>query len=220
MNIAKGIPRIDELQYFHRSKICDDEYRSFFQDTKIGVDISPTYILDVEALKRIKRYNQRARIVVLLREPQERDASALRYVEARGRLSNDTKTHAWVTCGSEYEKYMSNLFEIFPSDQIRLVLYEDLIKDTRETVSDILKFFLIDQKLKLVIDESKTNESIEPRIQSLKLLLKIFRPLVKTISPTLWNYLRNSKYLKNVFFREAIKSNNNEVKDQVYIKQI
>jgi hypothetical protein len=104
------------------------------------------YMCSRTSLQRIKDCDARARIVVMLRNPAERAFSQWAYHWQMGRSRESfeeaiARESARITASAQsvnrwgylergrYGKYLAQLFEIFPSEQVRCVLFERLMND-------------------------------------------------------------------------------------------
>jgi hypothetical protein len=104
------------------------------------------YMCSRSSLERIRACDAGARLLVMLRNPAERAFSQWAYhqqlgrssesfaeaiARERGRLTGTAQSvNRWgyVERG-RYGKYLAQLFEIFPRDQVRCVLFEHLMRD-------------------------------------------------------------------------------------------
>ena len=147
--------------------VSESEYFSLFEDANdshIAVgEGSVWYLLSDEAIQNIYKYNKDAKILVMLRNPveqvysmhqelfhrryevEEDFISAWRLQEERAqgkKIPKHCKEDIFLQYGkiASYSKQVKRLFEIFPKDQIKIVIFDDFKKDTRHVYKDILEF--------------------------------------------------------------------------------
>ena len=154
----------------HRLVKTMDEYRKIYEGAPSNaaylVDASPAYMYSHRAAREIYDYNRDAKIVVMLRPP----ADLLYSVHAQYLWSCDENindfSEAWsysqerkmgrkipkgcrnpmilvytefAMLGLQMERY----FEIFPREQIHVILFEDLKKDSAQCFGRLLDFLQI-----------------------------------------------------------------------------
>lgn len=154
-----------EFNYF----LSDDQYATGWSDAKekfFGASSGREVILakhvmlmySEKALVRLKEHNDDVRIVVCLREPVARAHSAYWYARRRGwetiesfrkalkaekeRIDTDG-WEAWRQCAyrtnSKYLPHIERLFDLFPRDQVDIVLTEDLTTSRSAVCTRILE---------------------------------------------------------------------------------
>lgn len=135
------VPEEKELHYFNRKFVefpnLDnfnfdkpiDWYLSFFKDAAPGQakgEICPTYLWDLEASARIRDFEPRLKILVLLRNPIERTFSAYRYYQQRGIIGRESlreavgKFHNILLERSQYFMQVKRYLDRFPREQVRV----------------------------------------------------------------------------------------------------
>jgi len=137
------------------------EYLALFEnvtDEKIVGEASPSYLPDPVAPKLIHEINPEARILICLRNPVERAFSHyLPRVKARWNIGSfheellkevgyDTDPYA-SSLGLQHGLYYQNVKrwqDIFGKEQVKIIIFEDLIKNTKEAIQEILEFLDLD----------------------------------------------------------------------------
>ena len=163
---------IKEPHYFsampkdHRLRPIKDKrkYLNLFKDVtdeKIIGEASPSYLGDSEAPKLIHELVPHAHILISLRDPVERVFSSYLMKNREGGLHrsfNDelqkamdnkidhTKPHLRLE-SDMYSENVKRYFDIFGREQVKVIIFEEFIKDAKGTVEEILRFLGLNQKL-------------------------------------------------------------------------
>jgi len=132
------------------------KYLSLFEkvkDEKIIGEASPSYLSDPEAPKLIHQVVPNAHILISLRDPVERAYSSYLMNVRRGRTKNPFKQEIQtrlknnvlqledkVLSRSGYYRFVKKYLEIFGHNQVKIIIFEEFIKNPKRTVEDILKF--------------------------------------------------------------------------------
>jgi len=144
----------DEL-YLKRIKETS-KYLSLFkkvQNEKAIGEASPTYLFDPDSPKLIKKAVPHARIIISLRDPVERafshylmqknngrETESFHQVIQRGaKRGKNSKYNACLDPGL-YFNQVSRYFEIFGRDKVKVLIFEEFIKDPKKTIKEILDF--------------------------------------------------------------------------------
>jgi hypothetical protein len=139
-----------------------DDYRALFRDVKnekaIG-EVSPSYMRSSEAAERIRRAIPDARLVAILRDPATRA-----YANYMGRLRDGTERNPdprdaiggalsgrgpgwrrklYVDIGFYHER-LRPFYERFDREQIRVVLFDDFVRDAHGVLRDLFSFLGVD----------------------------------------------------------------------------
>lgn len=159
------LPEQKELHYFNR-KFGEfpnldnynfdkplEWYLSFFRNAtseKIRGEICPSYLWDEEAAHRIFAFEPEMKILIILRNPVERTYSAYRFYVQRGVIQQDFrsslkkyKDHLLVR--SLYFNQVKRYFDLFPNQKIKVIIYDDLNRDSAKVLADVEKFLGVDE---------------------------------------------------------------------------
>jgi len=96
-----------------------------------------------------------------------------------------TDPEVWLRSGF-YFQHLSRFRSLFPSEQLRVFLFEDLLSDTNALMADIYRFLEVDDSFTLPTTEA-FNASVVPRNQRLFRLFTTQIPLMRyarSVSPT------------------------------------
>ncbi len=125
-------------------------------------EASTAYLHNVGAADRIRAQIPEVKLVALLRHPAERAYSGFLYLRRDGaepigdfesalRAEQDRRAENWapdyhyVERGF-YHRQLAPYFEKFPSEQIRIYLYEDLKRDPNGLARDLYRFLGVDER--------------------------------------------------------------------------
>ncbi len=202
----KEIKRLIEKKT-RRTKITDIEtYQTLFQgvtdETAIG-EASPDYLWIPRAVKRIRHYIPRAKLIAILRDPVERAYSDYlgRVADLRWPLEDfaqistriqesknwwTTPRHAYIVAGF-YHAHLKRYFDIFDRDQIKVYLYKDLKANNIRILQDIFQFldvdvlFVPDVSIKYSPTGIPRNRFVHDLIRKRNPIRTFFKPFVPTV---------------------------------------
>ncbi len=147
-----------------------DEYEALYADIPTGVraigDGSPWYLCSEVAPRLVREYSPEARIVVILRNPldmlpslhnqfvfsfkeTETDlarAWSLQETRRAGRrLPPNSPAPSLLQYGriTSFGRQVSNLFDLFPREQVHVLLFDDFVADTRDAYDRVVSFLAL-----------------------------------------------------------------------------
>jgi len=132
------------------------------KDEKIIGEATPDYLADPDAPKLIHEVSPKAKILISLRNPIERLFSHYLMLKGVGGLPisfheliqkelNHEFNYGKFRLPLEtsfYSKNVKRLIDIFGKDQVKIIIFEDLISEPKSVLLDILKFLDINTTLK------------------------------------------------------------------------
>ena len=162
-----------EPNYFNKKNIKDDhpipkilteeKYLKLFENVtnqKIIGEAS-AYLRDSDAPNLIHQVSPKAKILISLRDPVELTYS--RYLmlvnlglisnsfhqEIENELQNGPNQHqSWIKMDiGLYFKHVKKYLKVFGHEQVKIIIFEEFIKNTKETIEEILKFLELDKTL-------------------------------------------------------------------------
>ena len=168
-----------------------DEYRAWFADAtpeQLVGEASPLYLWSRTAAARIADVRPDAKVVAILREPAsflrslhmqfvqsyvetENDfASALALEPARREGRKVPRWTYWpqALLYSEHVRYVEQLrryLDVFPREQLLVLIYDDFRADNEGTVRQVLRFLGVDDSV--AIDAAEVNATVRARSQRL-----------------------------------------------------
>lgn len=154
-----------------------------FRDLPLVGEDSTTYIFSDVAAARIADMLPTVKLVFMLRNPVKRAWSQYWHManSARTSLSFEAALTRFpnLILGSTYTPNLLRFFEVFPREQIKIVLFEDFIADQQGTLNEVTQFLDVPD---MVIDPdkswfNKTGYAPSHRVQ--RALNLIGRPIVR-----------------------------------------
>jgi Sulfotransferase domain len=152
-------------QNYFQLASSDDDYAKFFQDAKdkIKGDFNPIYIFSEEAPRNLFNYNPAARILVSIREPvsflrsfhfqslynlienEPNFLKALSLEESRRSGHNIPEYcynpfYLYYSALVEYNKYIKHYVDVFGCNNVKIVLFDDIMEDEYRVYKEILNF--------------------------------------------------------------------------------
>lgn len=145
------VPARKELNYFSREALDPrtgtnpdydrsiEWYHHFFANAcrgQIRGEVSPSYLWSLSAPARIKGYNPTIKLLAVLRDPVERSHSHFLYRVQRGALpaisfEDALERDPFILHRSLYGRHLQRYFDLFPREQIKILMYDQLREDPR-----------------------------------------------------------------------------------------
>ncbi len=177
--------RVDPNKYFkqeilskeHMAYIRDyDQYLQLFSQSgnaKAVGEASVSYLFSEVAAKEIFKFNPDSKIIIILRNPVERAFSAYKMDLGIGRIkmsfSEAMKSVPRYLERGLYCEQIKRYFDIFPQENIRVYLFEDL-KDPTNIMYDLSLFLGLNDEYNIVT-EKVSNTSMSPKYEMLNSLI-------------------------------------------------
>jgi hypothetical protein len=157
-----------------------EEYMSLFapaQPGQVAGEASPSYLKSPFAASRIAEVQPRARIIAILREPASflrsfhlqavhnhvetetdfRKAIALEDARRRGKRIPRFSQLPSALLYSDHVRYVEQLrryYEVFPAEQILVLIYDDFRADNQDVARRVLRFLQVDDTVALESSET------------------------------------------------------------------
>lgn len=233
---------VDDVDLVNTSIRNLDDYQILFKgatDQKAIGEISPIYLVSPKAPERIRKLIPEVKLIAILRNPIDRAYSAFIHAVRDGRESQidlatcnmkDVKkiVESWREKGNiigegYYFQHLSRYFRMFESNNIKVVLYDDLKLDTQDLLKELFSFLEISHDF--VPDTSSLHNvgGIPKNALLYSLLKKSFFPkylLKKFLSDehyqVLFNSIRNMNLVKSPSLTEEFRK---EI-SQIYLEDI
>ena len=158
-----------------------EEYFSLFSDVENELAIgeaSPSYIYNEKAPELIKEHLPDVKIITILRQPVERAYSNYLHtkradkensssfeqsieIEKQRIHDNWSPLYHYIEKGY-YSVQLERYYSLFPKENIKVYLFEDVVKHPKETLKDIFKFLNVDEDIE-VDTSKKSNVSGTPK---------------------------------------------------------
>ena len=150
------VPSISWVEYINLFQECEDEH------VAIG-EASVNYLISSVAISNIHYFNEKAKIIVMLRNPVDM-VQSLHSQRVYSQMENETDFEkAWNLQDSRkkgmnlpnnykyafdlmykdfamYGNQMERLFSIFPREQVKIIFFDDFKRSTQEIYGEILDF--------------------------------------------------------------------------------
>ena len=153
-----SFPEVTQAYYRRSYVTSEEEYASLYSDRahqKAAGDFSPSYLFYPSAAKRIKAYRSDAKIVVILRNPVKRAIShylmdrrlgyqhhPLSEILARPD-EHEPFFKEYVVVG-RYAPQIRSYLDVFGPEKVKVLFYEDLVKNPEKFISDAFEFVGVD----------------------------------------------------------------------------
>jgi len=193
-----------------------EQYFSLFncnETTKLYGESSVFYLYYQHVAENIYKYNPKAKIIVLLRNPIDRAFSNYWYLKNKGRedsisfseaieKENHRKNNNWepIWFYTELGLYYNQLlpyYQLFPSENILVLIYEDFRKYNKESLSMVCRFLHVSTNYSFEEVNPKISGIITNRTVNAFVKNALFRKSIKIfLSDTKWNILKKKYYRK------------------------
>lgn len=197
-----------ELKHYQESITNFNDYLRLFEAAKsdqIKGETSNTYMYGKDAPYRIKHHIPNVKLIAILRQPAERLYSRYLHLYRDNRLPTphfsdckDKSTIWWqrndLINEGFYFKHLSRYYELFPKENIKVFLYEDIKNDIREMLKDIFTFLNVDNTFECNFS-IRYNESGIIKNKVLNKLIGgngVVQNSIKSLAPSLYSGVKNN----------------------------
>jgi len=210
-NVATSEP-VKELYYY------DDHYEqgkewylnhfSVKPEHRVMIDVSPSYLIDDVALRRIKQDNPNTKIIMTLRDPMARFSSHVKHHIRHGfpytGFDDLLAEHPRVIQGGQYESFVDQWIEEFGEDNVSILDYRELTQDSAAFMKKICE--IIDVPFNADYDfEHKVNAAGTARSPLLMRYMHIvMRFLIRNGLSDVIDFVKRTG-AKNLVFKEGTK---------------
>jgi hypothetical protein len=182
----------------------DDWYKNLFADigdSKICGEITPAYaVLELEDIAKIHKINPLAKLIYMIRNPIERDWSAIRFDASSGYLKLDLSSEddiisalqssAIITRGN-YEQTIERYLQFFDSSQI-LVGFYDAISHNPAGLMNVIATFLDISPFEAAQIDNQTRINMSPPLimpdRVRQYLTERYSPMLTRLGSSLGSY--------------------------------
>ena len=209
-----------------------EEYYSLFNAAKkekaIG-EASPAYIYDKKCPQLIKNNIPEIKIIAILRQPVERAYSNYLHTIRSGKepikdflkafqeeekriAENWSPLYHYKSKGYYFEQ-LERYYNIFPANNIHIVLFEDLINYPHKTVKEIFKFLAVDESFIPKKEEKKNVSGIPKGIIGWLIMKARYYNIINSfpISKYIPKFL--IKIIQSVIYKKSKKLNTKTIHD-------
>ena len=179
----------DKINKFNINCNCIEhdihQYSKFFaraKNEKIIFEATAAYIYSNNALKNLSDFDDPPKIIFLLREPSQQIYSHYKMENFRTKRVDESfseySKRDIIINRANYYQYLKNWYDCYPNKKIKLILYEDLIKNKKEVLFNICDFLEIDKKYFENFDFQHRNKSIKIKSKKLHNLSQKLQPYI------------------------------------------
>lgn len=158
------LPARKELNYFSSKYrfygLPLKAYSDYFDGAEgVKGEVTPCANISIKRIRFIKKMMPSLKLILIMRNPVDRMwAAALMYlVRARGRSFESLTDDDFIKLFSnkdlydrgDYPRILSNWRKVFPSEQIHLCFYDNLVNDPESFLRSILQFLNVDATIDL-----------------------------------------------------------------------
>jgi hypothetical protein len=190
-------------------------YSSFFPKkrfkkcTKAVGEVTPNYIFDHSAKKRIHRHMPNGKFIIILRNPVDRIMSAYRYYRQRGG-KNAFKTFS-KRCDRPfkmglYSNQLKAWFKYFHRNQFLILIFEECVSNPDETKKKIAGFLGVDANEFARNEKKKKNATFIVQKKGFYLMFVRLAALLRKLRLDYLIYLFKQTGFMNLFKSEKIVS--------------
>jgi len=162
------------------------------EQTKIRLIKNVSLMRSEKGIERLYDLNPKIKIVAILREPVSRAYSSYRmeklygenlpFSEVKKVISHHEKNHRFyrsIVSPGLYFEHLKMIYSYFPSNQVRIYLYEDLISNPLSICKDIFNWINISSEFQPTIEKIHNQGSL----QKSKLLGRLIKKLKANNNP-------------------------------------
>ena len=143
------------FDYYYKNTVPDDfkddPEKSIFIAKRVGL------MCNQQLLIKLKEHNPNVKVAIVLRNPIERAFSAFLYCRnsgmepytefndaiykndpARFKGNEEIKKNCQYIFRSSYLQHLKNVYAVFPAEQIKVFLFEEMIADLNKTLNDMI----------------------------------------------------------------------------------
>ena len=221
---------VDEKILLQRPFRKENEYLKLFENVKnetaIG-EATPVYLWDPEAPKLIKEKVPDAKIIIILRDPVERAFSHYLLTVGFGQESQSFSNAIQKALNAKpdysggilesgfYGEQILRYMKFFDKNQIKIIIFEEFIKDTKSHMKEILDFLNVPAPLPENFKRIH-NKFTVPKNKLVKLLIQnaSIRHLVKNFLPR-----ESGRQIKKLLDKEGNKPTM-KLEDKIFLQKL
>ena len=168
-----------------------DDYTDLFKDASqnniIG-EISTTYYRHAESAQEIYHKLPQVKIIAILRDPANRAFSDYQMHFRKGNEKEDftsliSPDNRFIKPGFYYAELVP-YFKVFPQEQIKILLFDDLVKNSANFIADLFEFIEVDSQF-TPNTSTQSRKGGLPKNQTVNILLTKPNPLRKLTASVL-----------------------------------
>ncbi len=181
-----------ELHYFSREYHRGAGwFNSFFAKAPKGAMIgekSNSYFDQPEAMRRIKEHVPDAKLILQLRNPIERAYSDYCMLYRRGEVDAKIEHHfkpgERFLEGGRYGHHLAHIDDLFPAEQLLLLVYDDVLKQPTEHLARVRDFLALEALTPIETKVKDKKEAVVP--PPMRRALKSLKPAIAPYRNQTW----------------------------------
>lgn len=242
------ISKLNEPYYFCKWDILDDvrksmitsekKYLKLFESAKtqkaIG-EATPSYLHSPNSAKMIKEKFPESKIIISIRNPIDRAYSGYLSNELR---SNDNQTfrdminhHKELIDNNEffiynilepgfYSKHIKRFQDIFDIKRIKIIIFEEYVRKTDETIKSILDFLDISNKMDFVEQPKMGYRRPKNKVGKVAFGNEFIRKMATSLIPTTTRQRIGEKFLLEETKKPSMHNNDRQFLKNLYEKDV
>lgn len=168
-------------------------------------EFSHDYLFSPIAARRIRERLPRVKLLVSIRQPLDKAFSAHWLANSAGELKTDFDT-ALLTSGvileqALYHRLLTPYFELFPRDQIKVMMFDDLGRRPRWFMSEVCEFIGV-PFVETIPYDTVFNARAWPRTKWLGLFAKALSNTARTLHAESLLGLKHDPRVRAIFYRK------------------
>ena len=197
------------LKHYPQSVTSWEHYVQLFEaaaNARAIGETSPMYLYGKRSPEKIRKYLPEVKLIVVLREPVSRLYSRYLHLARDGRQPSprfkdalNKENRIWWTRNDLiqegfYYKHLSRYYDIFPKEQMKVFLYEDLKNNPQMLMKEVFQYIGVDDSF-VPNMEVRYNLSGKPKNKLFNLLIGADGVLIrsaKAVAPTVVQKLQKS----------------------------
>jgi len=177
-------------------------YKNLFENCRCGQKIgefTPDYLNSQKAAKRIKYHFPDVKLIACLRNPIHRALSHYNYIIHKypslknDKMSNVVQKERRFIDEGLYFNNLKKYFEVFNAEQIKILIFEEVINDPQKYIKELYEFLGVDKEFVPPSLNKKVNKTV---VYNLK--YPVIRKLLKSIKNTVLSVPYGEKINKRI----------------------
>ncbi len=207
--------RLDIPRDFERESMITEKnrYLELFKNAKDGDRIgeaTSAYLHCPSAPSDIKNHFPDSKIIILVRDPVERAHSAYfsyqfmhsdkrsfseMIDEHENKMNNNEFFLYSILDPGFYSKHITRYQDVFDKEHLKIIIFEDYIKNTERVIESVLDFLELDKKIELRDQKKGAYRVPKNKITGRVLENKKFRSFASKVIPTVYRQKFGDKFL-------------------------
>ena len=220
---------------FKRESMITDrkKYLELFKNAKkhkaVG-EATPSYLHSPSAASKIRETFPDSKIIISIRNPIERaysgyfsnefmrkdELSFMDMIKLHKKIIDEKKFYIYnILEPGFYSKHIKRFQECFEPDKIKIIIFEEYVKNIEKTITSILEFLELDNNIQFVEQPKKGYRVPKNQVSKLVLENKTIRKMSTILIPTLTRQKLGDKFFLNETDRPTIQE-----RERIFLKDI